>query len=1062
VKFAHFFVDRPIFAAVLSVLLLIGGGLSLVQLPLSEYPAVSPPTVVVQASYPGANPSVIAETVAAPLEQAINGVEGMLYMSSQATSDGRVTVTITFAMGVDPDTAQVQVQNRVARAVPRLPAEVQRLGVLTEKSSPDLLMVVHLVSPDGKLDPLYLSNYAVLQVRDVLQRVSGVGNVMVLGAGEYSMRVWLDPQLLAARNLTASDVVNAIREQNVQVAAGVIGQQPDERSAFQLTVTTQGRLTDEEQFRDIVVKVGEAGQVTRLRDVARVELGANTYAVRARLDGKPAVAIGINQASGSNALDVSAGIRARMEELRHAFPEGMEYRIAYDPTLFVRASIRNVVSTLLEAVVLVVLVVLLFLQTWRASIIPLAAVPVSLVGTAAVMHMLGFSLNTLSLFGLVLSIGIVVDDAIVVVENVERHIEQGVSPKEAARRAMTEVTGPIIAITSVLSAVFVPTAFLGGLTGQFYRQFALTIAISTILSAFNSLTLSPALAGVLLRGHHGPKDGLTRLMERGLGGWLFRPFNRFFDKASAGYVSVVKRVVRVSAVALAVFAGLLVLTWAGFAKVPAGFVPMQDKYYLVGLAQLPPAASLERTDDVVKRMSDLMLAEEGVASVVAFSGISINGFVNAPNSAVVFAILDDFEKRKSADLSANAIAGRLQGKLFSIQEGFAAIFPPPPVPGMGSMAGFKLQVEDRAGLGSEALYAAAQALVQRASADPRLTGLMSSFEINVPQLEAHVDRVKAKQQGVSLSSVFETLQIHLGSLYVNDFNRFGRTYQVNVQADSRYRMEPESIGRLQVRNPEGGMVPLATLVDVQPSFGPDQVLRYNGYPSADINGAAAPGVSTGQAVAAMEQLAGEVLPAGMGFEWTDLTFQEKLAGKEGLFVFPLAILLAFLILAAQYNSWTLPLAVLLTVPLALLSALAGVWFVGGDNNIFTQIGLVVLVGLAAKNAILIVEFARAREDEGVGVVQAALDACRLRLRPILMTSIAFIMGVVPLAVATGAGAEMRRAMGIAVFAGMLGVTLFGLVLTPVFYVVIRKLALRGAERERTPVIPTGATGAEGH
>ncbi|MCP3100056.1 efflux RND transporter permease subunit [Myxococcus sp. K15C18031901] len=1061
-KFAHFFVDRPIFAAVLSVLLLIGGGLSLVQLPLSEYPAVSPPTVVVRAAYPGANPSVIAETVAAPLEQEINGVEGMLYMSSQATSDGRVSVTITFAMGVDPDTAQVQVQNRVARAVPRLPAEVQRLGVLTEKSSPDLLMVVHLVSPDGKLDPLYLSNYAVLQVRDVLQRVPGVGNVAVLGAGEYSMRVWLDPQLLAARNLTASDVVNAIREQNVQVAAGVIGQQPDERSAFQLTVTTQGRLTDEEQFRDIVVKVGEAGQVTRLRDVARVELGANSYAVRARLDGKPAVAIGINQASGSNALDVSAGIRARMDELRLAFPEGMEYRIAYDPTLFVRASIRNVVSTLLEAVVLVVLVVLLFLQTWRASIIPLAAVPVSLVGTAAVMHMLGFSLNTLSLFGLVLSIGIVVDDAIVVVENVERHIEQGASPKEAARRAMTEVTGPIIAITSVLSAVFVPTAFLGGLTGQFYRQFALTIAISTILSAFNSLTLSPALAGVLLRGHHGPKDGLTRLMEKGLGGWLFRPFNRFFDKASAGYVSVVKRVVRVSAVVLAVYVGLLFLTWAGFAKVPAGFVPMQDKYYLVGLAQLPPAASLERTDAVVKRMSELMLAEEGVANVVAFSGITINGFVNAPNSAVVFAILDDFEKRKSADLSANAIAGRLQGKLWAIQEGFAAIFPPPPVPGLGSLAGFKLQVEDRAGLGSEALYEATQALVQRASGDPRLMGLMSGFEINVPQLEAHVDRVKAKQQGVPLGSVFETLQVQLGSLYVNDFNRFGRTYQVNVQADAQHRMEPEDIGRLQVRNAQGGMVPLAALVDVKPSFGPDQVLRYNGYPSADINGAAAPGVSTGQAVAAMEQLAGDVLPAGMSFEWTDLTYQEKLAGREGLFVFPLAILLAFLILAAQYDSWTLPLAVLLTVPLALLSALAGVWLVGGDNNIFTQIGLVVLVGLAAKNAILIVEFARAREDEGVGVVQAALDACRLRLRPILMTSIAFIMGVVPLAVATGAGAEMRRAMGVAVFAGMLGVTLFGLVLTPVFYVVIRKLALRGVESQPAPVIPAGATGAEGH
>ncbi|MBZ4407048.1 efflux RND transporter permease subunit [Myxococcus sp. XM-1-1-1] len=1060
-KFAHFFVDRPIFAAVLSVLLLIGGGLSLFQLPLSEYPAVSPPTVVVRAAYPGADPAVIAETVAAPLEQEINGVEGMLYMSSQATSDGRVAVTITFGMGVNPDTAQVQVQNRVARAIPRLPAEVQRLGVLTEKSSPDLLMVVHLVSPEGKQDPLFLSNYAVLQVRDVLQRVPGVGSVNVLGAGEYSMRVWLDPRLLAARGLTASDVVAAIREQNVQVAAGVIGQQPDERSAFQLTVTTQGRLTEEEQFRDIVVKVGEEGQVTRLRDVARVELGASSYSVRARLDGKSAVAIGISQASGSNALDVSAGIRARMTELKEAFPQGMEYKIAYDPTLFVRASIRNVVTTLLEAVVLVVLVVLLFLQTWRASIIPLAAVPVSLVGTAAIMQMLGFSLNTLSLFGLVLSIGIVVDDAIVVVENVERHIAQGVSPKEAARRAMTEVTGPIIAITSVLSAVFVPTAFLGGLTGQFYRQFALTIAISTLLSAFNSLTLSPALAGVLLRGHHGPKDGLTRFMEKAFGGWLFGPFNRFFDRASSGYVSLVRRVVRVSGMALVVYGGLLVLTWLGFAKVPAGFVPMQDKYYLVGLAQLPPASSLERTDAVVKKMSDLMLAEKGVANVVAFSGISINGFVNSPNSAVVFAILDDFEKRQSPELSAGAIAGKLQGKFMGVQEGFAAIFPPPPVPGMGSTAGFKLQVEDRAGLGSQALYEATQALVQRASADPQVMGLMSGFEINVPQLHAEVDRVKAKQQGVPLGSVFETLQIHLGSLYVNDFNRFGRTYQVNVQADAKHRMEPEDIGRLQVRNPQGGMVPLASLVDVTPSFGPDQVLRYNGYPSADINGAAAPGVSTGQAVAAMERLAAETLPAGMSFEWTDLTYQEKLAGKEGLFVFPLAILLAFLILAAQYNSWSLPLAVLLTVPLALLSAIAGVWLVGGDNNIFTQIGLVVLVGLAAKNAILIVEFARAQEDEGMGVVQAALEACRLRLRPILMTSIAFIMGVVPLAVATGAGAEMRQAMGVAVFAGMLGVTLFGLVLTPIFYIVIRKLALRGEERE-APAIPAGATGAEGH
>ncbi|MFP2924284.1 efflux RND transporter permease subunit [Pyxidicoccus sp. 3LG] len=1061
-KFTHFFVDRPIFAVVLSVLMLLAGGLALVQLPLSEYPAVSPPTVVVSAAYPGANPRVTAETVAAPLEQEINGVEGMLYMSSQASSDGRVSVTVTFAQGTDADVAQVQVQNRVARALPRLPAETQRLGVLTEKNSPDMLMVVHLVSPDGTHEPLFLSNYAVLQVKDALQRIPGVGSVQVWGAGEYSMRVWLDPQKLASRRLTASDVVGAIREQNVQVAAGTIGQQPDPSSAFQITVTAQGRLADEEQFGDIVIKTGTSGQLTRLRDVARVELGANHYAFRALLDGKPAVAIGIIQASGSNALDVSAAVRERMEELSHAFPAGMEHRIAYDPTFFVRASIKNVISTLLEAVLLVVLVVVLFLQTWRASIIPLAAVPVSLVGTAAAMHLLGFSLNTLSLFGLVLSIGIVVDDAIVVVENVERHIALGASPKEAARRAMTEVTGPIIAITSVLAAVFVPTAFLGGLTGEFYRQFALTIAISTVLSAFNSLTLSPALAGVLLRGHHGPKDALTRFMDWALGGWLFRPFNRFFDRASERYVTGVRRLVRVSAVALVVYGGLLLLTWAGFARVPSGFVPMQDKYYLVGIAQLPPAASLDRTTDVVRRMSELALSEPGVASVVAFPGMSVNGFAAAPNAAILFPILDTFEKRKSPELSADAIAARLQAKFSTIQEGFAAVFPPPPVPGMGTLAGFKLQVEDRAGLGPEALYSATQALVQRASAEPELMGLMSGFEINVPQLALDVDRVKAKTQGVPLGDVFDTLQIHLGSLYVNDFNRFGRTYQVNVQADAPYRMQPEDVGRLQVRNQQGGMVPLASLVEVRPSFGPDMVTRYNGYPSADLNGVAKPGVSTGQAVAVMERVAAEVLPAGMTFEWTDLTYQEKLAGKAGLLVFPLAILLAFLFLAAQYNSWTLPLAVLLTVPMALLSAIAGVWLMGGDNNIFTQIGLVVLIGLAAKNAILIVEFARSKEDEGMGVVQAALEACRLRLRPILMTSVAFIMGVVPLATATGAGAEMRQAMGIAVLAGMLGVTLFGLVLTPIFYIVIRRLELRKAEPRHAELPAAAVPDGPGH
>ncbi len=1046
-KFTHFFVDRPIFAIVLSIMLLIVGGLAMVQLPLSEYPAVSPPTVVVRAAYPGANPKVIGETVAAPLEQEINGVEGMLYMSSQATTDGRMSLTVTFAQGVDADRAQVNVQNRVSRALPRLPVEVQRMGVVTEKTSPDVLMVVHLVSPGEARDPLYLSNYALLQVRDELARLPGVGNIAVWGAGEYSMRIWLDPSKLSARGLTASEVVGAIREQNVQVAAGVLGQQPDSSSSFQIAVTTLGRLSDEEQFRDIIIKVGHEGQVTRLKDVARVELGANTYSLRSLLDGKPAVAMQVIQTPGANALDVSSAVRAKMDELKKSFPEGVDYRIAYDPTIFVRASIKNVATTLLEAVLLVVLVVVLFLQTWRASIIPLAAVPVSLVGTAAVMHMLGFSLNTLSLFGLVLSIGIVVDDAIVVVENVERHIALGANPKEAARRAMTEVTGPIIAITSVLAAVFIPTAFLGGLTGQFYRQFALTIAISTLISAFNSLTLSPALAGILLREHGASKDFVARLMDKLFGRWLFAPFNRFFDSASNGYVGIVKRVVRAGGVALLVYGGLLALTYTSFQKVPAGFVPMQDKYYLVGIVQLPPASSLDRTESVMRRVSEMALAEPGVESVVAFPGLSINGFVNTPNEGVMFAMLDPFEQRTDPSMAAGAIAGRLFGKFSTISEGFVGIFPPPPVPGLGALGGFKLQIEDRAGLGYEALFAATQELAQRASQEPALAGMLSSFQINVPQVKLDVDRVKAKTQGIALTEIFDTLQIHLGSLYVNDFNRFGRAYQVNIQADAQFRMQAEDIGRLKVRNAQGEMIPLASLVNVSPVFGPDRVMRYNGYLSSDLSGGAAPGYSTGQAVAAMEQLARTVLPSGMTFEWTDLTFQEKQAGNAGQFVFPLAILLAFLILAAQYDSWSMPLAVLLIVPLALLSAIGGVWLMGSDNNIFTQIGFVVLVGLAAKNAILIVEFARAREEEGDDPVSAALEACRLRLRPILMTSMAFIMGVVPLAIATGAGAEMRQAMGVAVLAGMLGVTLFGLILTPIFYVVIRRATVRREEQQ---------------
>ncbi|WP_088138141.1 efflux RND transporter permease subunit [Achromobacter xylosoxidans] len=1046
-KFPHFFIARPIFAIVLSLLMLLAGGIAFWQLPLSEYPAVTPPTVQVTASYPGANPEVIADTVAAPLEQVINGVEGMLYMSSQMAVDGQMVLTIAFKQGTDPDMAQIQVQNRVSRALPRLPQEVQRIGVVTQKTSPDVLMVVHLASPEKRYDSLYLSNFAIRQVRDELARLPGVGDVLVWGAGEYSMRVWLDPASVAARGLTASDVVAALREQNVQVAAGSVGQQPDTSAAYQVTVNTLGRLTSAEQFGEIVVKTGADGQITRLRDVARVSLGADAYTLRSLINGESAPALQIIQSPGANAIDVSNAVRARMQELQQGFPQDVEYRIAYDPTVFVRASLQSVAVTLLEAILLVVIVVVLFLQTWRASIIPLVAVPVSLVGTFALMHMFGFSLNTLSLFGLVLSIGIVVDDAIVVVENVERHMALGESPRQAAIKAMDEVTGPIIAITSVLAAVFIPSAFLSGLQGEFYRQFALTIAISTILSAINSLTLSPALAAILLKPHQdtAKADWLTRLMGKTLGGF-FRRFNVFFDGASNAYVGTVRRAVRGSAIVLLLYAGFVGLTWLGFHQVPNGFVPAQDKYFLVGIAQLPSGASLDRTEAVVKQMSEIALAEPGVESVVAFPGLSVNGPVNVPNSALMFAMLKPFDERQDPSLSANAIAGKLMGKFSQIPDGFVGIFPPPPVPGLGAMGGFKLQIEDRAGLGFEALAQAQGQIMAKAMQAPELANMLASFQTNAPQLQVDIDRVKAKSLGVSLTDVFETLQINLGSLYVNDFNRFGRTYRVMAQADAPFRMQAGDIGMLKVRNGSGEMIPLSAFVTLTRGSGPDRVIRYNGFPSADISGGPAPGYSSGQATDAIERIVRETLPEGMTHAWTDLVYQEKQAGNSALYIFPLAVLLAFLILAAQYNSWSLPFAVLLIAPMALLSAIGGVWLSGGDNNIFTQIGFVVLVGLAAKNAILIVEFARSKEDEGADPLTAVLEAARLRLRPILMTSFAFIAGVVPLVLATGAGAEMRHAMGIAVFAGMVGVTLFGLLLTPVFYVVVRKLALRREAR----------------
>lgn len=1054
--FPRFFIDRPIFAIVLSVLMVIAGIVAFFQLPLSEYPAVTPPTVQVTASYPGANPKVIAETVAAPLEQAITGVEGMLYMSSQSATDGRMALTVTFAQGTNADMAQIQVQNRVSRALPRLPEEVQRQGVVTQKTSPDILMVVHLLSPEKRYDPLYISNYAYLQVRDDLSRIPGVSDVLVWGAGEYSMRLWLDPGLIAARGLTAGDVIAAVREQNVQVAAGSVGQAPNSSAAFQVTVNTLGRLTDEEQFGDIIIRTGSDGQVTRLRDVARIEMGADAYALRSMLDGEPAVALQIIQSPGANAIDVAQAVRATMQRLEGSFPAGLSSRIAYDPTVFVRASLESVATTLLEAIILVVIVVVLFLRNWRASLIPLLAVPVSLIGTFAVMHMMGFSLNTLSLFGLVLSIGIVVDDAIVVVENVERHIENGEEPAQAARRAMDEVTGPIIAITSVLAAVFIPTAFLSGLQGEFYRQFALTIAISTILSAVNSLTLSPALAALLLR----PRKVGTAREPRSLharAGRMFQMLGRPFQRAPDAYGNAVRKVVGVGSVALLVYGGLLALTLFGFKAVPPGFVPMQDKYYLVGIAQLPNSASLDRTDAVAKQMSKMALAEPGVESVVAFPGLSINGFVNVPNAAVMFVMLDPFKDRTKPDLSATAIAGRLQAKFATIPDGFLGVFPPPPVPGLGATGGFKMQVEDRGGAGLDALVQQTHILMTKATESGQVAGLMTSLDVNAPQLDVAIDRTQAKSQGVRMADVFESLQAYLGSLYVNDFNRFGRTYKVMAQADSEHRMQAEAIGRLQVRNAAGDMLPLSSFVTVTPSSGPDRVIHYNGYPSADISGGAMEGVSSGQAVAVMERLAKEVLPEGMSFEWTDLTYQQKLAGDSALLIFPLCVLLAYLFLAAQYNSWLLPLAVLLILPMCLLSAIIGVWLVGGDNNVFVQIGLIVLVGLAAKNAILIVEFARSREAEGSSPLDAVIEACRLRLRPIVMTSLAFIAGVVPLALATGAGSEMRQAMGITVFAGMLGVTLFGLFLTPVFYVVMRSVSARFERRRYRDC--DGATGS---
>ena len=1033
--FPRFFIDRPIFATVLSVIIMIVGGIAYFSLPVAQYPEVTPPTVVVTASYPGASAEVIADTVATPIEQEVNGVENMLYMYSQSSADGTMTLTITFELGTDLDQAQVLVQNRVAIAEPRLPEEVRRIGVTTRKNSPDLLLVIHMISPDASRDQLYISNYALLQVRDVLARIDGVGDVQMFGARDYSMRIWLDPARNAALELTASDIIAALREQNIQVAGGALGQPPlDTDAAFQTNLLLQGRLTDVEQFEQIIVKTGEDGRFTRLGDVARIELGARSYVTNSFMDGQTAVAIVIQQRPGSNALQTAEGVLEAMEALSADFPDGLDYRVIYNPTDFIAESIQELIKTIFEAVALVVLVVIVFLQTWRASIIPIIAIPVSLIGTFAVMAALGFSVNNLTLFGLVLAVGIVVDDAIVVVENVERNLRAGLPAREAARKTMKEVGGALIAISLVLCAVFVPTAFLPGISGQFYQQFALTIAVATVISAFNSLTLSPALSAILLKRHGETDPTASAPFWARPAAAFFGAFNRGFDALTNAYSRTVAFVTRRGVVMMAVYAGLIALTAWGFTRVPTGFIPPQDEGYFITAIQLPEGASLQRTTEVVRQAEDIILATPGIMHTATFAGFSGATRTNAANTGAIFSTMAPFDER---ELSGDEILADLRQRLFAIQDAFVFTFPPPPVRGIGTAGGFRLMVQDRRGRGSDLLAQATSDLIAAAQTEPGLTSIFTPYQSNVPQIYVDVDRTKAQILNVPIRNVFETLEIYVGSSYVNDFNLFGRTYRVTAQADAPYRLTIEDIARLRTRSANDAIVPLGTIATFDQVAAPDRVPRYNLYPAAEIDGDTIPGFSSGQAIGAMERLADQVLPDGIDFEWTDLAYQQKQAGNTALFIFPLAVLFVFLVLAAQYESWSLPLSIILIVPMCLSAALAGVALRGMDNNILTQIGFVVLVGLASKNAILIVEFARQLEAEGRDRFAAAVEACRLRLRPILMTSFAFILGVVPLLIASGAGAEMRQALGTAVFFGMLGVTAFGLLFTPVFYVLVR-------------------------
>ncbi len=1050
-KIGRFFIDRPVFAVVLSVLLIAVGAIAYFTLPVTQYPEVVPPTVTVNARYPGANAQTVANTVAAPIEQEVNGVEGMLYMSSNSTSDGQMNLTITFKLGTDLDKAQVLVQNRVAVAEPRLPEEVRRNGVVTRKDSPDLMMVVHLLSPDNTYDQLYISNYALLRVRDVLNRLEGIGNINLFGARDYSMRVWLDPQKIASLNLTAGEVVAAIQQQNVQVAGGGLGQPPlDNPRDYQLNITLQGRLTEPQEFEGIIVKHGEDGRIVRLKDVARVELGARDYVTNSFLDGKPAVVLAISQLPGSNALETAARVREAVATLAKDFPPGLEYRIVYDTTGFIAESIHELIKTIGEAMVLVVLVVMLFLQRWRAAIIPVLAIPVSLIGTFAVMSALGYSVNNLTLFGLVLAVGIVVDDAIVVVENVERNLALGHSPIESARITMDEVGGALVSIALVLSAVFIPTAFIEGIQGAFYRQFAVTIAAATIISAFNSLTLSPALCARLLRPHtEGHQAATARLAAvSALVDRFFAGFNRLFDRMADGYGRLVARITHLTPLVVGVYVLLIAATGFLFTRIPGGFIPALDQGYLIMAIQTPEGTSLANTTKVLQKAAQIARETPGIAHSVQFAGFSGATRTIAPNAGAIFTPLDPFEERLPKGQTAVAVLQNLQKRVaMAIPEALIFVVPPPPIRGLGTSGGFTLRVQDLASAGPAALEQATWALAMAGNQVPGLINVFTPFSARAPQVYLDVDRVKAQMLGVPMTSVFQTLGIYLGSAYVNDTNLFGRTFQVTAQADGPFRLDPENIGRLETRNDKGQMVQLGSFVDFRFVTGPDRVLRYNLYPAAELQGNNLPGVSSGTAIKAMEQAAATALPPGFKAEWTDLSYQEKNTGNSALYIFPLCVFFVFLVLAAQYESWSLPFAILLIVPMCLLSAVAGLMMRGMDNNILAQIGFVVLVGLASKNAILIVEFARQLEAEGRNRYDAVIEACRLRLRPILMTSFAFILGVVPLMIATGAGAEMRQSLGTAVFFGMLGVTFFGLLFTPVFYVVIRRLA--GRDRAMT-------------